>query len=158
MADQRFRQRACSGSQLKCRSCVGEVMNGSSGSASAARSRSCEWPESARPCPCHAFRRRSLHETHNGRSTLAAGTGPHAPIRSSPWLGRARSFGEEQSFVPRQWLAEVRHNWLYWRLHFWIGTSNRITFSGLINDLVGTGEDRRRGGKVERSRGIEIDD
>jgi len=37
-------------------------------------------------------------------------------------------------------------------------TSNRITFSGLINDLVDTGEDRRRDGKVERSRGIEIDD
>ena len=33
-----------------------------------------------------------------------------------------------------------------------------INFSGLINNLVGTGQDRRRDLKVERSRGIEIDD
>jgi hypothetical protein len=30
----------------------------------------------------------------------------------------------------------------------------RILLSGLVNDLVGTGEDRRRDGKAERSRGI----
>ena len=34
----------------------------------------------------------------------------------------------------------------------------RILLSRLVNDLVGTGEDRRRDGKAERSRGIEIDD
>jgi hypothetical protein len=36
-------------------------------------------------------------------------------------------------------------------------TSAPINFSRLINDLVGTGEDCRRDGKAERSRGIEID-
>src|SRR5215472_5852133 len=36
-------------------------------------------------------------------------------------------------------------------------TSDTMTCSRLINDLVGTGEDRRRDGKAERARGIEID-
>src|SRR5215469_10968417 len=37
-------------------------------------------------------------------------------------------------------------------------TSNADLLNRLVNDLVGTAEDRGRDGKAERSRGIEIDD
>jgi len=37
---------------------------------------SADRPLSAQPCRCRAFRERSPHRTHSGRSSLVAGTGP----------------------------------------------------------------------------------
>ena len=68
------------------------------------------------------------------------------------------SVGENCLFVSRIGWRGV-HNRPYRRLHSQIGSKSApINFSGLINNLVGTGQDRRRDLKVERSRGIEIDD
>ena len=47
----------------------------------AVRSPSIEWPESAQPCRCRAFRRRSPNRAHSGRSALAVGMRPDAPNR-----------------------------------------------------------------------------
>src|SRR5215472_882118 len=51
------------------------------------RSITSERTEPARRSPCSAFRRRSLHETHDGRSALAAGTALHAPAADAAAVG-----------------------------------------------------------------------
>src|SRR6266849_4550002 len=45
--------------------------------------RSCGRPLSAHVPPCRPSRRRSLHRTEGGLSAMAAGTGLHAPKRST---------------------------------------------------------------------------
>jgi hypothetical protein len=69
--------------------------------------------ESANLVRCRAFRRRSLHKTHNGRSALVAGTALYAP---QPDLARGEPEGlqesGEQSFAetsPNDGRAESGH-------------------------------------------------
>jgi len=72
----------------------GEIPSGDSTNL-AARSRSREWPESARLAHSPEPRRRSLDRTDTGRSALVAGTGLHveSPRGFSP-LGAPRSVRE----------------------------------------------------------------
>ena len=59
-------------------------------------SRSCERPVSAQPRRCRAFRRRSLHRTHSGPLSLAAGTALDAPQRPFPLGSRAGRQGDNR--------------------------------------------------------------
>src|SRR6516164_5150094 len=64
-----------------------------------------ERPESADLVRCRAFRRRSLHKTHNGRSALVAGTALYAPKRPTVFAVRIDGIGCEAVIHFAPWVG-----------------------------------------------------
>ena len=75
----------------------------------------------------------------------------------SQYPSKIGTVGEAFIGFPGHWLAGATTDHVDGFTFRSAATSARIDFGRLINDLVGAGEDRRRDGKAERSRGIEID-